>query len=63
MAERRVDRIAEPWGGRTPYGSGEPWPVRVDMHLEEGTTPGAVTWVETASILHSKRRRARGGGA
>ncbi|WP_435875526.1 molybdopterin-dependent oxidoreductase [Nonomuraea fuscirosea] len=26
----RVDRIAEPWGTRTPYGPGEPWPVRVN---------------------------------
>ena len=28
-----VDRIAEPWGPRTPYGAGERWPVRVDRHL------------------------------
>jgi hypothetical protein len=24
-----VDRIAEPWGTRTPYGRGEPLPIRV----------------------------------
>jgi hypothetical protein len=30
----RVDRIAEPWGTRTPYGPGQPWPQRVDMRLE-----------------------------
>src|SRR5215212_9904924 len=28
-----VDRIAEPWGTRTPYGRGERWPVRVDTRL------------------------------
>jgi ferredoxin-nitrate reductase len=43
------DRIADPWGPRTPYGRGEPWPVRVDEHV-----PGDVdAWVQTASILHS----------
>ncbi|GAB3551146.1 nitrate reductase [Arthrobacter tumbae] len=50
----KKDRIAEPWGTRTPYASGEPWPVRVDMHLEEGLQAGDVDrWVQTASILHS----------
>lgn len=49
-----VDRIANPWGTRTPYGRGEPWPVRVDMHLEDGVAPEDVeSWVPTASILHS----------
>lgn len=47
-----IDRIAEPWGTRTPYGRGEHWPVRVDMY-QEGAEPDQVTWVETASILHS----------
>ncbi|WP_309081470.1 nitrate reductase [Zhihengliuella sp.] len=48
------DRIAQPWGSRTPYGPGEDWPVRVDAHLEEGLSPGDVDcWVQTASILHS----------
>jgi anaerobic selenocysteine-containing dehydrogenase len=52
MAE--VDRIAEPWGARTPYGPGTPWPVRVDTHLADGVAPGEVDrWVQTASILHS----------
>ncbi len=51
---RRKDRIAEPWGTRTPYGPGQPWPVRVDTHLAQGVTPGDVDrWVPTASILHS----------
>ncbi|WP_323959645.1 molybdopterin-dependent oxidoreductase [Arthrobacter sp. JZ12] len=48
------DRIAEPWGTRTPYAVGEEWPVRVDMHLEDGVTADEVDhWVQTASILHS----------
>ncbi|EMY33307.1 hypothetical protein D477_015611 [Arthrobacter crystallopoietes BAB-32] len=50
----RKDRIAEPWGTRTPYGPGEEWPVRVDTHLDEGLAPeGVDRWVQTASILHS----------
>src|SRR5690606_22536314 len=50
----RLDRIAEPWGTRTPYGPGRPWPARVDTHLAEGTTEADVQhWVQTASILHS----------
>ncbi|MFJ2260361.1 molybdopterin oxidoreductase family protein [Streptomyces sp. NPDC087844] len=49
-----VDRIAEPWGGRTPYGRHEPWPARVDTYLAEGVAPDQVErWVRTASILHS----------
>lgn len=50
----RIDRIAEPWGTRTPYGSGEKWPVRVDSHFAEGVVPDDVErWVQSASILHS----------
>src|SRR4051812_18085063 len=49
-----TDRIADPWGTRTPYGSGEHWPVRVDAHLADGLAESDVdTWVPTASILHS----------
>jgi len=49
-----VDRIADPWGERTPYGRGEEWPARTDMYLEAGVTPDEVErWVQTASILHS----------
>jgi anaerobic selenocysteine-containing dehydrogenase len=52
MAER--DRIAEPWGARTPYGPGEPWPVRCDTFLEDGLTAADVDeWKRSASILHS----------
>ncbi|MEV0354672.1 nitrate reductase [Nocardia sp. NPDC050697] len=49
-----VDRIAEPWGTRTPYGPGQEWPVRVDRYLESGTTEDDVdAWVQSASVLHS----------
>jgi len=30
------DRIADPWGERTPFAAGGPWPVRVDAFLEPG---------------------------
>jgi anaerobic selenocysteine-containing dehydrogenase len=50
----RTDRIAEPWGTRTPYGPGETWPTRVDTHLADGLTEDDVDrWVQAASILHS----------
>ncbi|MGY1664395.1 molybdopterin oxidoreductase family protein [Geodermatophilus sp. SYSU D00696] len=50
----RTDRIAEPWGTRTPYGPGQTWPVRVDQHLADGVTEDDVDrWVQAASILHS----------
>jgi anaerobic selenocysteine-containing dehydrogenase len=50
----RTDRIAEPWGTRTPYGRGEPWPTRVDMFLEDGVTADDVEhWAQSASVLHS----------
>ncbi|MEN3123938.1 molybdopterin-dependent oxidoreductase [Janibacter sp. LM] len=49
-----IDRIAQPWGTRTPYGPGTHWPVRVDSHLEGGLDPAGVDrWVQSASILHS----------
>jgi len=48
------DRIANPWGERTPYGRGEEWPGRVDQHLADGIAGDDVdAWVPTASILHS----------
>jgi len=50
----RTDRIAEPWGTRTPYGPGETWPIRVDQYLADGLTEDDVErWVRSASILHS----------
>ena len=49
-----TDRIANPWGDRTPFGPDEEWPVRVDLFLEEGVSEEEVDrWVQTASILHS----------
>ncbi len=49
-----IDRIAEPWGTRSPYGPGEHWPVRVDTYLAEGVNDQDVDrWVQSASILHS----------
>jgi anaerobic selenocysteine-containing dehydrogenase len=49
-----IDRIAEPWGTRTPYGRGEPWPVRVDTRLDDGLSVEDVDdWVQSATILHS----------
>jgi hypothetical protein len=48
------DRIAEPWGARTPYGPGEGWPTRVDSHLADGVSDEQVDrWVQSASILPS----------
>jgi len=50
----RIDRIAEPWGTRTPYGPGETWPTRVDAYLADGLTQDDVDrWVQSATILHS----------
>jgi anaerobic selenocysteine-containing dehydrogenase len=50
----RIDRIAEPWGSRTPYDAGEPWPTRVDRYLADGLTEDEVDrWVQSATILHS----------
>jgi ferredoxin-nitrate reductase len=49
-----IDRIANPWGERTPFGEGDDWPVRVDQFLEDGISEDEVDrWVQTASILHS----------
>lgn len=48
------DRIADPWGTRTPYGRGQPWPYRVDSYLDDGLTPDQVDrWVQSAAVLHS----------
>jgi anaerobic selenocysteine-containing dehydrogenase len=49
-----VDRIADIWGGRTPFAQGERWPTRVDMKLAEGVTPDTVDrWVQSACVLCS----------
>jgi ferredoxin-nitrate reductase len=48
------DRIADPWGERTPYGQGGRWPERVDVQLAPGTVVADVDrWVQSASVLHS----------
>jgi len=47
-------RIEDPWGQRTPYGPGEPWPSRVDLQLADGVGEDDVErWVQAASLLHS----------
>lgn len=49
-----VDPIAEPWGIRTPYAPGRPWPTRVDTYLTPGVEPESVDrWVQSAAVLHS----------
>lgn len=54
FAGRSRDRIAEPWGARTPYAAGQRWPSRVDTYLSGNLTPAEVdSWVQSASILHS----------
>src|SRR3954451_24473294 len=48
------DRIAEPWGARTPYGRGERWPERVDSYLSDDMAPESVDrWAQSAAVLHS----------
>jgi hypothetical protein len=37
-----ADRIAAPWGARTPHGPGEAWPRRVDTFLDDRVTPEQV---------------------
>lgn len=52
--EPSVDRIAQPWGGRTPYDRHGTWPVRVDTHLAAGVEESQVQrWVRSALLLHS----------
>jgi len=49
-----AERIANPWGERTPYARGERWPARVDTMLAEGVAEEDVDrWVGTASVLHA----------
>jgi anaerobic selenocysteine-containing dehydrogenase len=47
----KSDRIADPWGARTPYGRGDRWPERVDSFITENLTPER--WVQSAAVLHS----------
>jgi len=54
MSSAWVDRIAEPWGSRTPFAAGGQWPARVDMYLREGLKEHEVdNWVQSAALLHS----------
>ena len=55
-----TDRIADPWGARTPYvpsdeaSANGPWPVRVDQLLEGDLSDADVDrWVQSAAVLHS----------
>lgn len=49
-----TDRIADPWGARTPYEPGTRWPDRVDTYLADGITAESVDrWVQSAAVLHS----------
>jgi anaerobic selenocysteine-containing dehydrogenase len=49
-----TDRIANPWGERTPFGTGEQWPVRVDQLLEQDVSEDEVDrWIQTASLHHA----------
>ena len=55
-----TDRIADPWGARTPYVPSDeattsgPWPVRVDQLLEGDLSDADVDrWVQSAAVLHS----------
>lgn len=52
LARPVPDRIAEPWGARSPFGSGARWPVRVDQCLSVPESQ-VQQWVPTASVLHS----------
>jgi ferredoxin-nitrate reductase len=48
------DRIADPWGERTPLAAGGAWPVRVDQYLAEGVAEQDVErWVQSACVLCS----------
>ncbi|MEV5970391.1 molybdopterin-dependent oxidoreductase [Streptomyces sp. NPDC051921] len=54
MDDASVDRIAQPWGARVPYGRHTPWPARSDTYLTGDVEPDRVQrWVQAASILHS----------
>ena len=50
----KIDRIAEPWGTRTPYAPGQTWPIRVDQFLADGIAEADVDrWVQSATIQTS----------
>jgi anaerobic selenocysteine-containing dehydrogenase len=48
------DRIHDVWGPRTPHARDTPWPVRVDLHLDDGLAEADVDrWVRSACVLCS----------
>ena len=47
------DRIADPWGARTPYGPEDVWPVRVDTFLDGVAEAQVDRWVHSACVLCS----------
>src|SRR5436190_15169319 len=54
VGQESPERISNPWGERTPYGTGEQWPVRVDSNIEDGIHEEDVErWAQSASLLHS----------
>lgn len=49
-----ADRVSDIWGTRTPHAKDSPWPVRVDLHLEDGLAESDVDrWVQSACVLCS----------
>jgi ferredoxin-nitrate reductase len=47
-------RTSDVWGPRTPFGSGQTWPGRVDRHLDPGVDEDDVDrWVQSACLLCS----------
>ena len=49
-----TDRIAEPWGIRTPFAAAATWPTRVDEYLAGDLAGEDIdTWVQSACVLCS----------
>lgn len=46
------DRIADPWGPRTPFGPAAPWPARVDRALSVAEDE-VERWVPSACVMCS----------
>ncbi|MGB3895198.1 MAG: hypothetical protein WA942_13220 [Mycolicibacter sinensis] len=51
-----TDRIAEPWGARTPYAAGQQWPERVDTELADGVDADEVDWSQSGADERSAAR-------
>src|SRR4051794_22822313 len=50
---RMSDRITEPWGDRTPFGRGQPWPDRRDEFLDGVDEADVDRWVQSCCVLCS----------